>query len=225
MTIQHILRTSISALALLLFGSTTALAGTLGLQFGLDTNSIEAMGTFYLAFQLVDGSGTGDANNTVTLSGFNFDGGSVAGVPTLYGGASGSLSSGVTLTDSDPFFNAMWQDFVPGPWVTFYATFTNNADSGPFQDMFMMSILDGSQNGIPTVDPSGNNTFLTVTLNGTVQSPAPGVLAPPLGVWGADPQQTSYNMSAPEVVPEPGSLMLLGSALAGLGLWRRRRRH
>ncbi|MEJ7708650.1 MAG: hypothetical protein WKF84_02055 [Pyrinomonadaceae bacterium] len=72
-----------------------------------DTSSLVGGGVFSLDFQLADGAGDilGDANNTVTLSGFNFGvGGDVVGAPTLDGGASGNISTTVSLTDS-AFFN------------------------------------------------------------------------------------------------------------------------
>src|SRR4051794_1059710 len=49
-------------------------------------------GPFSLDFQLIDGAGTGDANNTAQLTDFSFNTGSAAGLPVLLGGASGSLS-------------------------------------------------------------------------------------------------------------------------------------
>src|SRR5579859_8130563 len=81
----------------------------------LDTSPLigHPAGPFSLNFQFTDGQGTGDANNTVTLSSFAFGGGSAAGGPSLTGGASGSLGSGVVLTDS-AFFNAFTEGFTPG---------------------------------------------------------------------------------------------------------------
>src|SRR5947209_858134 len=53
-----------------------------------------AAGPFSLAFQFNDGSGAGDSNNTAILSAFQFGaGGSASGLPSLFGGASGSLAS------------------------------------------------------------------------------------------------------------------------------------
>ena len=58
----------------LAMGSTAAWAETYTVEFGLNTAVIQATGPYYLAFQLADGSGTGDGNNTVQLKDFNFNG-------------------------------------------------------------------------------------------------------------------------------------------------------
>src|SRR5580700_3551787 len=63
----------------------------------LTTNPLigDSAGPFSVAFQLIDGSGAGDGNNTVILSGFHFGAtGDATGTPILIGGASGSLLSG-----------------------------------------------------------------------------------------------------------------------------------
>src|SRR4030088_2636836 len=71
----------------------------------------EAAGPFSLGFQFNDGSGAGDANNTAILTNFLFGvGGSASGLPTVFGGATGDLSSGITLIDSS-FLNAFAQSF------------------------------------------------------------------------------------------------------------------
>src|ERR1700730_1342942 len=70
-------------------------------------------GPFVLAFQLTDGSGAGDANNSVTLTNFQFGSGSASGTPTLIGSASGNALSSIALTDG-AFLNAYIQPFTPG---------------------------------------------------------------------------------------------------------------
>src|SRR5689334_4536680 len=82
----------------------------------LNTSALQTAttGPYTLDFQFTDGSGTGDANNTIALSTFLFgSGGCASGTPTLAGGAAGSLASGFTLTDSS-FFNEASQGFTPG---------------------------------------------------------------------------------------------------------------
>src|SRR5688572_13502410 len=77
----------------------------------LDTTSLAGHEAepFSAFFQLTDGSGTGDANNTVTISQFGFGpGGGPAGAPAVAGGGSGNLASSVTLTDS-AFLNTFMQ--------------------------------------------------------------------------------------------------------------------
>ncbi len=144
----------------------------------LKTSSLA--GPFSLAFQLSDASGRGDANNIVSLSNFSFNGGSPGTVGGVFGGASGNFLSGITLTDSDAFFNAILQSFSPGSTLSFWVTLSNNADAGSFQDLFAISLLNASGAGVPTLDPSGNDTLASFTLNGS--------LNPPVGAWGTDPE-------------------------------------
>jgi len=216
MSIRNIFKSTFVAVLVLALGSAAARADSDAVQFDVSTTSIEGLGTFSLAFQLVDGSGTGDADNTVLLSNFNFYGGSASGSPLLFGGASGDVTSGISITNSDPFFNAAIQNFVPGSSLVFDATFTNNNDS-PFPDVFLMSILDPNGNGIPTLD-TANDSFITVTLNGTTTT-INGVTVPPTMTFAADTTQTSYDIPAPTVTPEPSSFVLLASACLLLGFF------
>ncbi len=68
-----------------------ATAGTI-YDVTLDTTQLvgSAVGPFSIFFEFTDGSGVGDANNTVTMSNFNFGGGSALGNAVVFGGASGS---------------------------------------------------------------------------------------------------------------------------------------
>src|SRR5262245_42327838 len=104
----------------------------------LDTSALQtaATGPYALDFQFIDGSGTGDANNTVGLSDFLFgSAGSASGSPTLTGGARGGLSSGFALTDSG-FFNEALQGFTPGDQLRFTLSLSTQVDADGIPDEF-----------------------------------------------------------------------------------------
>src|SRR5258707_10582847 len=92
----------------------------------LDTSGLS--GSFELAFIFTDGSGTGDSNNTVTLSNFLFGAGGSAGTVDAslsFGGESGDLTSGVSLIDSF-FLNIFASSFTPGSLLSFDFGLTTN---------------------------------------------------------------------------------------------------
>jgi hypothetical protein len=172
-----------------------------------------ASGPFQIDLQLTDGSGTGDANYTATVTGFNFGGGALLGTPTNTGGVTGSLSSTVTLVDSG-FFNNFQQSFTAGSTLSFMVDLTTNLDAGGTPDAFTFAILDSLGNNISTSDPGGS--LLTVNLD------------------SAKPTVTTFagtgnyaSVSATVTTPEPGTLTLLGTGITGglMALGRRRRRN
>ncbi len=175
--------------------------------------------TFELFFQLNDGSGSGDGNNTVSLSNFAFGaGGSGGAVDAVnsYGAYSGTLASGLSMTDSQAF-NAVAAFFTPGAQLTFQLQDTFTSIDSPTPDEFAFAIID---NGVPlnTSDPSGSGSMFDV--NFTSASPTPDIytdatdsITPTLAVAGAN------------TVPEPSTWALLSSGLALLaGLAEKRRR-
>jgi hypothetical protein len=181
----------------------------------LDTTQLvgHPAGPFYLEFALTDGSGIGDANNAVTLSGFDFGGGSALGGPLEFGGASGSLETGVAMTDNS-FLNVFYEPFAPGLQLSFLLDMTLNEDAGGVPDRFTFFVLDSSGVPLPTLAPYGDY-FFGADLYST------GAI---LDAYGSDPSRAPsvgdpVSIPAPTItavssVPEPSSMYLLGSALA-----------
>lgn len=211
------------ALALALAGNSHA---NIVYTVNLDTSAINGAAGYALAFQLNDGSGLLDANNTVTLSNFIFGGGSagscgVAGNCEPFGGASGDASSvtGITLTDSD-FFNSFAQRFTPGNTLSFTLDLTTNLDVGGTPDAFGFSILDSTGTPLPTLDALGADTLLSFdfdTLDPTLHTYATSALSP---VALSAP---TYRLAPPGgQAPEPGGLLLMGTGVLCLFGVRRR---
>ncbi len=179
-------------------------------------------GPFALDFELVGSNG-----NTVTLTGFSFGGGNAG--PTgafLTGGASGDLGGSVGLTDSANFFSDFNQQFTPGTTLTFTVDSTLVPPaSGGFPDNFSMLIFSGydTSNGynpyagtggtpIPTSDPTGADTFLSLDVNG------PGSTT--MASFPSTSGDVAVTVTPTSVVPEPSTAGVTLFALAVVGLWR-----
>lgn len=172
----------------------------------INTSSLinDSTGPFSIEFQFNDGLGVGDANNTVTIENFTFDGGSASGTPSLVGGAGGSLSTSVTLMDTS-FFNDFVEGFVPGSTLGFDVSSTTNVDLGATPDIFYFTILDGNYIPIPTLGLG--DAFLLVTIDSPI---------PPVETFGTDASRTTIAINPPTPqqpapVPSPGSLSLLAT--------------
>jgi hypothetical protein len=192
----------------ILFAAPTG--GATSIEYFVDVNTASlagnASGPFSLDFQLNDGSGAGDGNNTATINNFAFGSGGASGTANLSGGASGDLSSVVSLTDTSAF-NEFYQTFNAGSTLSFDVTLTLNSDSGPAPDAFVFAILDNTLSNIST---SGvGDSYLLVNLG-----PTPGV------VIGSSASPAVTLSATP--VPEPGSLTWISLGLLALGLhqWR-----
>lgn len=182
-------------------------------RVGLNTTPLagHAAGPFALNFQLNDGLGSGDANNTAVLSAFQFGpGGGPLGSPTLVNGATGSLASSITLTDS-AFINSFTQGFTPGSQLSFLLRLTTNVDSGPTPDQFSFAILDRTGVELPTTN-AFFDAFLTIDINSPNPTPA---------VFGSNTSRipngggSVINTGVVQVqaIPEPASAGLLGAGL------------
>jgi hypothetical protein len=137
-----------------------------GVTVTINTSALggSSSGPFTLDFQFVDGNGTGDGNNHVTLSNFSFGGGSINVTPiSITGGVVvGSSPFTIVLSDTD-FFSDVQFSFTPGSVLSYNVATTANADSTA-PDAFTFAILDSNANEIPTTNPNGLNAFVEVDL-------------------------------------------------------------
>jgi hypothetical protein len=189
----------------------------------LDTTSLvgHPAGPFYVFGEFTDGNGIGDANNTATLSKFTFGGGSALGNPLLFGGVSGSLETGVTITDSSSlgFFA---EQFAPGLQLSFSLDLTLNDDSGGTPDRFTFFLLDSSEVPLPTLAPFGDY-FFGADIHST------GAI---FDAYGSDPSRSlsvggPVSIPVPTItsvssVPEPSTVYVLGGALVAMFVMRNR---
>src|SRR5688572_9400327 len=88
----HLLAAFLALATTLAVGATT--------HVSVDTQGLvgNPAGPFYVDFQFNDGTGAND--NQVNLANFSFGGGAAVGTATTFGGVTGDLGSGITLTDS-----------------------------------------------------------------------------------------------------------------------------
>jgi len=174
-------------------------------------------GPFYIELAFTDGSGVNDANNTVSLSNFNFGGGSSLGSPLIFGGASGSVEAGVSIVDNS-FLSLFSEPFAPGLQLSFSLGLTLNDDAGGTPDRLTFFVLDNSGVALPTLAPAGDY-FFGVDIHST---------GPIFDAYGSDPNRAP-TVGAPVLiptpiiasVPEPSTIYLLGGVLSMLVALRR----
>jgi hypothetical protein len=195
------------------------------------TTAEAAAGPFSVAFQLDQGSQAD--NNTATISDFSYGAGGGAGSgcpaalsPCIFGGAGGDISSSVELNTSSAF-NALVETFTPGASLSFLLDLTTNVDSGGTPDVFAFGILDSSGSPIPTLDPTGADTLLTINIdsaNPSILTYATDASSNTLGGSGPTITMDAPIVSSPSAVPEPrlAGLFCVAVLLAGTSLRRRK---
>lgn len=198
---RHALTLVLSVGFLLLLGSGTALADEI-VNISVNTSPLTASsaGPFTLQFQLTDGSGgvVADGNNTVTISNFNFGGGS---------GPSGPIS----LTDNS-FLVFSNSGFIPGSSLSFVVDLTTNLDLlAPDEFSFFILTNDPINNPLTTIDVGGSLALVDLGTSHIQSFVGTGAFA------GVD---ATAALATP--TPEPSSLLLLGTGLLVLVLLSRR---
>jgi hypothetical protein len=184
-------------ISLLMLIATAASADVMG-TVTLNTSPLigNANGPFTLDLQFIDGDGTGDNNNHVTVSGLT--------------------ATPLTLSDN-VFFTEDQIPFTPGATLSFGIDATTNPDTvGP--DTFTFAILDKNGNEIPTTNPNGFDTFFELDLPG----PGTGVV---MIASGTDTGRTDISIGPPVFVasvPEPAAVWLIPVVAAALAMRRRR---
>src|SRR5207247_2002888 len=136
------------------FSAVCATASADIINLTLDTAPLvgHPAGPFSVLFVFIDGNGIGDANNTVAINNVAFGGGSSLGSPVVFGGASGSLGTAVTIIDNS-FLSLFTEQFAPGLQLSFSLGLTTNDDVSGTPDRLTFSILDNSGIPLPTLAP------------------------------------------------------------------------
>jgi hypothetical protein len=207
---RAILVPGLALLAVVLARPPLARAGSITETVTVNTTSfVGSTNPFEVFFSLTDGSGSGDGNNTVTLSGFSFgSGGSAGAVDTgNTSNAAGDLASGVTMNDAN-FSDSFAAFFTPGSSLSFTIADAFTSLDSPTPDLLSFALVD---NGalLTTNDPSLNDNLLTLTLDS-----ASGTTAVYTDQNASDSVGTP-TVGSPVSAPEPHAWMLL---IAGLGL-------
>lgn len=211
MSIQKRLAIGVMAASWLLLAAASVRADSV---FTVTVNTTALQGNasapFQVDFLLTDGSGTNDGNNTATVTGFAFGGGAPSGTATTSGGVTGDLSSTVTLVDNN-FFNNFQQSFTAGSTLSFTVDLTTFVDAGSTPDAFSFYILDKTGTNIPTSDNTAGS-LLTANIDSATPTTTQFVGT------GAYASISAIVTPGGTAVPEPSTLLLLGSAVGVLFL-------
>lgn len=208
--------------------STPALrAQTLSFNVNLNTASLNAQdgasAPFYLDLQLNYGDST-NPTSSVTLSNFQFTGGSALGTPTTTGTVTGNLASTVSLTASPSSqLNELYQQFSAGTTgINFLAT-VSETGSGVTPTEFTTAIMDNSL-GFPaqlyTTAPD-QESLVALNLNPSTTIGNVGTYATLLSANGTTTITGVTGSVA--AVPEPSTTAaIMGCAVTILALYARR---
>jgi hypothetical protein len=199
----------ITALAMFWLGNVAPANADTVDQVTVDTSAANAggAGQAELIFSLLDGNGTGDGNNTITLSNISFGAGASLDSNVDTSNVTGTLDTTVSMSDTI-FDSSLGILFDPGGTVSFLLDFTTNSDTGGTPDAFSFAMFDSNGSLIATADPTGADTIVNINLDESNTSSF------------VDPSFAAVT-SAPVGTPEPTTSLLLVVGIAcllGLGI-------